>query len=89
MHGAVYFTAEMLATRGDTLEGKTCLIFGSGNAAQYAVEKILGLGGKAACIDYPPFLLSIERISYKNFPERLRSRRMAPFFGQYVKRGGL
>ena len=46
-YGAVYFAAEMLATRGETLEGKTCLVSGSGNVAQYTVEKILDLGGKA------------------------------------------
>ncbi|MEZ5124805.1 MAG: NADP-specific glutamate dehydrogenase [Thermoleophilia bacterium] len=45
-YGAVYFAAEMLMTRGETFEGKTCLISGSGNVAQYAVEKILHLGGK-------------------------------------------
>ena len=45
-YGAVYFAAEMLATRGETLEGKTCLVSGSGNVAQYAIEKILDLGGK-------------------------------------------
>ena len=46
-YGATYFAAEMLATRGQTLEGKTCLVSGSGNVAQYTVEKILHLGGKA------------------------------------------
>ena len=45
-YGAVYFAAEMLATRRETLEGKTCLVSGSGNVAQYATEKILDLGGK-------------------------------------------
>ncbi len=45
-YGAVYFAAEMLATRSETLEGKTCLVSGSGNVAQYAIEKILDLGGK-------------------------------------------
>lgn len=45
-YGAVYFAAEMLATRGQTLEGKKCLVSGSGNVAQYTVEKILDLGGK-------------------------------------------
>jgi len=45
-YGTVYFAAEMLATRGETLEGKTCLVSGSGNVAQYATEKILDLGGK-------------------------------------------
>jgi glutamate dehydrogenase (NADP+) len=46
-YGAAYFAAEMLATRGQTLEGRTCLVSGSGNVAQYTVEKILHLGGKA------------------------------------------
>ncbi|MBK7645416.1 MAG: NADP-specific glutamate dehydrogenase [Planctomycetes bacterium] len=46
-YGAVYFAAEMLATRKETLAGKTCLVSGSGNVAQYTVEKITQLGGKA------------------------------------------
>ncbi len=45
-YGCVYFASEMLATRGDKLEGKTCLVSGSGNVAQYTVEKINELGGK-------------------------------------------
>jgi glutamate dehydrogenase (NADP+) len=45
-YGCIYFAAEMLATRGETLEGKTCLVSGSGNVAQYAIEKIIDLGGK-------------------------------------------
>ena len=45
-YGNVYFGAEMLATRNDTYEGKTCLVSGSGNVAQYTVEKINQLGGK-------------------------------------------
>jgi len=49
-YGAVYFAAEMLATRGETLEGKTCLVSGSGNVAQYTVEKINQLGGKAVTL---------------------------------------
>jgi glutamate dehydrogenase (NADP+) len=49
-YGAVYFAAEMLGTRGKTLEGKTCLVSGSGNVAQYTVEKINELGGKAVTL---------------------------------------
>src|SRR5678809_1712766 len=45
-YGCVYFAAEMLATRGETLEGKTCLVSGSGNVAQYTVEKLIELGAK-------------------------------------------
>jgi glutamate dehydrogenase (NADP+) len=42
-YGCVYFAAEMLGARGQTLEGKTCLVSGSGNVAQYTVEKLLDL----------------------------------------------
>jgi glutamate dehydrogenase (NADP+) len=49
-YGAAYFAAEMLNTRAQTLEGKTCLVSGSGNVAQYTVEKILHLGGKAVTL---------------------------------------
>jgi glutamate dehydrogenase (NADP+) len=45
-YGCIYFAAEMLATRGETLEGKTCLVSGSGNVAQFAIEKIIDLKGK-------------------------------------------
>ncbi|HFB99195.1 MAG TPA: NADP-specific glutamate dehydrogenase [Phaeodactylibacter sp.] len=45
-YGCVYFTNEMLKTRGESFEGKRCLVSGSGNVAQYTVEKILELGGK-------------------------------------------
>ncbi|MEX2421072.1 MAG: Glu/Leu/Phe/Val dehydrogenase dimerization domain-containing protein, partial [Actinomycetota bacterium] len=46
-YGAVYFAHEMLGTRDDSLEGKVCLISGSGNVAQYTVEKLLDMGAKA------------------------------------------
>jgi glutamate dehydrogenase (NADP+) len=45
-YGAVYFAAEMLESRGQTLEGKTCLVSGSGNVAQYTIEKLLELGAR-------------------------------------------
>lgn len=49
-YGSVYFAAEMLKTKGDSLEGKTCLVSGSGNVAQYTVEKITQLGGKVVTL---------------------------------------
>ncbi len=49
-YGSVYFAAEMLATRNDSLEGKTCLVSGSGNVAQFTTEKILQLGGKVVTL---------------------------------------
>ncbi|HAY39040.1 MAG TPA: NADP-specific glutamate dehydrogenase [Desulfobacteraceae bacterium] len=49
-YGSVYFAAEMLATQNETLEGKTCLVSGSGNVSQYTVEKIIELGGKVVTL---------------------------------------
>ena len=45
-YGCVYFAAEMLKTRKDTLEGKLCLVSGGGNVSQYTIEKLLDLGAK-------------------------------------------
>lgn len=45
-YGCVYFASEMLKTANDSLEGKTCLVSGSGNVSQYTVEKLLDLGAK-------------------------------------------
>jgi glutamate dehydrogenase (NADP+) len=45
-YGSVYFAQEMLKTRKETLEGKVCLISGSGNVSQYTAEKLLDLGAK-------------------------------------------
>ncbi len=49
-YGCVYFAAEMLATRGLDFAGKTVAISGSGNVAQYAVEKVGQLGGKVVTL---------------------------------------
>jgi glutamate dehydrogenase (NADP+) len=45
-YGCVYFTQEMLAATKQTIKGKTVVISGSGNVAQYAAEKVIQLGGK-------------------------------------------
>jgi glutamate dehydrogenase (NADP+) len=45
-YGCVYFAQEMLATRGQSFQGKTVAVSGSGNVAQYAIEKVNQLGGK-------------------------------------------
>lgn len=45
-YGATYFAAEMLATRGQDMKGKAAIVSGSGNVAQYTVEKVNALGGK-------------------------------------------
>ena len=49
-YGAVYFAHEMLLTREDSLEAKTCLVSGSGNVAQYTIEKLLDMGAKAVTL---------------------------------------
>lgn len=49
-YGAAYFAAEMLATHGQTMEGKICIVSGSGNVAQYTIEKVLQLGGKCVTV---------------------------------------
>ena len=45
-YGCVYFTQEMLKTRGETIEAKVCVVSGSGNVAQYTAEKLIQLGAK-------------------------------------------
>ncbi|MBE0646101.1 MAG: NADP-specific glutamate dehydrogenase [Bacteroidetes bacterium] len=63
-YGAVYFAANMLETRGQTLEGKTCVVSGSGNVAQYAVEKINQLGGKAVTLsDSSGYIVDMDGIT--------------------------
>ena len=65
-YGCVYFASEMLATRDQTLEGKTCLVSGSGNVAQYTVEKILDLGGRPVTVsDSDGFIYDEEGIYYE------------------------
>jgi glutamate dehydrogenase (NADP+) len=49
-YGAVYFAGEMLKTRKEELTGKTCLVSGSGNVAQYTVDKLISLGAKAVTL---------------------------------------
>ncbi len=45
-YGSVYFAAEMLKNQGDSLEGKTCLVSGAGNVAQFTIEKLIDLGAR-------------------------------------------
>jgi glutamate dehydrogenase (NADP+) len=49
-YGCVYFVQEMLKTKGEKLEGKVCTVSGSGNVAQYTVEKLIQLGAKAVTV---------------------------------------
>ncbi|MBU0984437.1 MAG: NADP-specific glutamate dehydrogenase [candidate division Zixibacteria bacterium] len=84
-YGAVYFAAEMLATRGETLEGKTCLVSGSGNVAQYTVEKILDLGGKSVTLSdsggyiYDPSGIDRDKLAYVMDLKNLRRGRIQEY----------
>ncbi len=49
-YGAVYFAEEMLKTRKESLEGKLCVVSGSGNVSQYTIEKLLNLGAKPVTV---------------------------------------
>jgi glutamate dehydrogenase (NADP+) len=49
-YGCVYFVQEMLKTRGESLKGKVCAVSGSGNVAQYTVEKLIELGAKVVTL---------------------------------------
>ena len=57
-YGAVYFGLNMLQTRKEDYKGKTCLVSGSGNVAQYTIEKIMEFGGKPiTCSDSNGYIL--------------------------------
>ena len=49
-YGCVYFVEEMLKTKGDSLKGKVCTVSGSGNVAQYTVEKLIQMGAKVVTL---------------------------------------
>lgn len=83
--GAVYFASEMLATRDDSLAGKTCVVSGSGNVAIYCARKIQELGGTVVAmsdssgtihdpagidLDIVTSLKEIERARISEYPKR-------------------
>jgi glutamate dehydrogenase (NADP+) len=69
-YGAVYFAEEMLKTRGESLAGKVCAVSGSGNVAQYTVEKLLQFGAKPVTLSdsagsiYDPEGISVEKLEW-------------------------
>ena len=69
-YGNIYFLMEMLKTKGTDLKGKVCLVSGSGNVAQYTIEKVIELGGKVVtCSDsdgyiYDPDGIDREKLDY-------------------------
>ena len=69
-YGAVYFAQEMLATRAENFDGKKCLVSGSGNVAQFTVEKLIELGAKALTLSdsggfiYDPDGMDTEKLAF-------------------------
>ena len=69
-YGAVYFAEEMLKTRGEQLAGKVCTVSGSGNVAQFTVEKLLQLGAKPVTLSdsdgsiYDPAGFTTEKLAW-------------------------
>jgi len=89
-YGTTFFVEEMLRVRGDSFEGKTCIVSGSGNVAIYTIEKIQQLGGKVvACSDSNGYIYSeqgielelvqqikeVERSRISAYPERSKRAR--------------
>jgi glutamate dehydrogenase (NADP+) len=88
-YGAVYFAAEMLHTREDTLEGKVCLVSGSGNVAQYTVEKINHLGGKVVTLSdssgyvYDPEGIDADKLAFVMELKNVRRGRIKEYSEKY------
>ncbi|MBT8370445.1 MAG: NADP-specific glutamate dehydrogenase, partial [Deltaproteobacteria bacterium] len=84
-YGSVYFAAEMLATRNETLDGKTCLVSGSGNVAQFTAEKLIELGAKvvtlsdsSGCI-YDESGIDGEKLEYVKVLKNIRRGRISEY----------
>ncbi len=84
-YGAVYFAKAMLETRGETLEGKTCLVSGSGNVAQYAVEKLIQSGAKVITLSdssgsiYDPAGIDEEKLAWVMELKNVRRGRISEY----------
>jgi glutamate dehydrogenase (NADP+) len=90
-YGAVYFAQEMLKTRRTCLEGKVCTVSGSGNVAQYTVEKINQLGGKAVTLSdssgtiYDPDGISEEKLAWVMDLKNVQRERISEYTKKFSK----
>jgi glutamate dehydrogenase (NADP+) len=88
-YGAVYFAQNMLDSRGDTMEGKVCAVSGSGNVAQYTVEKVNQLGGKCVSMSdsngtiYDPAGICAEKLAYVMELKNLRRGRIRDYADKF------
>ncbi len=90
-YGSVYFASEMLATRDETLEGKTCLVSGSGNVAQFTTEKLIELGATVVTLsDSSGYIFDEEGIDQKKLDyvkvlKNLKRGRIKEYADKYPK----
>jgi glutamate dehydrogenase (NADP+) len=88
-YGSVYFAAEMLATRNETLEGKTCLVSGSGNVAQFTAEKLIELGAKVVTLSdssgyiYDESGIDAEKLEYVKVLKNIRRGRISEYVEKF------
>ncbi|MBN1276663.1 MAG: NADP-specific glutamate dehydrogenase [Deltaproteobacteria bacterium] len=88
-YGNVYFASEMLATKNDRLEDKTCLVSGSGNVAQFTVEKIIELGGKVVTLsDSSGYIfdeagIDREKLAFVKRLKNIRRGRISEYIDKY------
>jgi glutamate dehydrogenase (NADP+) len=88
-YGCVYFASEMLSTRKETLQGKTCLVSGSGNVAQYTAEKLLELGAKPVTLSdssgyiYDEHGIDRERLAFVLDLKNVRRGRIKDYADKY------
>jgi glutamate dehydrogenase (NADP+) len=90
-YGAVYMAAEMLATRAETLKGKVCLVSGSGNVAQYTVEKLLQFGSKTVTLSdsngyiYDEEGIDADKLNFVMDLKNIRRGRISEYVQKYKK----
>jgi glutamate dehydrogenase (NADP+) len=90
-YGCVYFAEEMLKSRKDKLEGKLCLVSGSGNVSQYTIEKLLDLGAKPLTVSdsngviYDPDGIDREKLAYVLELKNVKRGRVRDYADRYKK----
>ncbi len=88
-YGTVYFASEQLTTRGDSFKGKTVAVSGSGNVAQFAVEKVNQLGGKCVTLSdsngtiYDPKGITPEKLAYVMELKNVKRGRISEYAAKY------
>ncbi len=90
-YGCVYFAEEMLKSRKDKLEGKLCLVSGSGNVCQYTIEKLLDFGAKPLTVSdsngviYDPDGIDREKLAYILELKNVKRGRIRDYSDRYKK----